>query len=70
MTKLLDQTIAKLRKLPDAVQDLAANRLLQHVNEKPEQDELHAVLEGRHAFEHGDFVAVDQWRDDVDLADR
>ena len=70
MTKLLDQTIAKLRKLPDAVQDLAANRLLQHVNEKPDQGELHAIIDGRRAFEHGDFVAVDQWRDEVDLGDR
>lgn len=70
MTKLLEQTVEKLRKLPDAVQDLAARRLLQHVNEKPDQGDLDAITDGRRAFEHGDFIAVNQWRNEVDLGDR
>ena len=70
MTKLLEEAIARLRKMPDAVQDLAAARLLRHVNEQPEADELDAIAEGREAFERGDFITLDEWRHDVELGDR
>ena len=70
MTKLLEETVARLRKMPDVVQDLAAQRLLQHVYESPEQSELTAIAEGRSAFARGGFADLEQWRDDVELGDR
>ena len=70
MTKLLEQVIARLRKMPDVVQDLAAERLLRHVDEAPEPDELAAITEGRRAFAQGEFTSQDQWRHDVELGDR
>ena len=70
MTKLLEDTIARLRKMPDVVQDLAAQRLLQHVDELPEQSDLAAIAEGRSAFTSGELADLEQWRDDVELGDR
>ena len=70
MTKLLEEAIARLRKMPDAVQDLAAQRLLHHVDETPEPDELAAIEQGRRAFALGEFTSLDQWRHDLDLGDR
>ena len=70
MTKLLEDTIARLRKMPDVVQDLAAQRLLQHVDELPEQSDLAAIAEGRSAFARGELADLEQWRDDVELGDR
>ena len=70
MAKLLEQVIARLRKMPDVVQDLAAERLLRHVDETPEPDELAAITEGRRAFAKGDFISLDHWRHDVELGDR
>ena len=70
MTKLLEQVITRLRKMPDAVQDLAASRLLRHVNKAPEPDETEAIAKGREAFERGDFVTLDEWRHDVEPSDR
>lgn len=70
MTKLLEQAIARLRKMPDAVQDLAASRLLRHVDEAPAPDEMEAIARGREAFESGDYITLDEWRHDVELGDR
>ncbi len=70
MTKLLEQAIAHLRKMLDAVQELAASRLLRHVDEVLEPDEMEAIAKGREAFERGDFITLDEWRDDVELGDR
>jgi hypothetical protein len=70
MTKLLEKAIARLRKMPDVVQDLAAERLLQHVDETPEPDELAAIDAGRRAFAVGEFTSLDQWRHDLELGDR
>ena len=70
MTKLLEQVIARLRKMPDVVQDLAAERLLRHVDETPEPDELAVIAEGRRAFARGEFISLNQWRHDVELGDR
>ena len=69
MSKMLEQAIARLRKMPDAVQDLAAQRLLQHVDDTPETDELAAIDEGRRAFALGEFTPLDEWRHDLDLSD-
>ena len=70
MTKLLEEAIARLRKMPDVVQDLAAQRLLHHVDETPEPDELAAIEQGRRAFALGEFTPLDQWRHDLELGDR
>jgi len=56
--------------MPDAVQDLAAQRLLQHVDDTPETDELAAIDEGRRAFALGEFTPLDEWRHDLELGDR
>ena len=70
MTKLLETAIARLRKMPDVVQDLAAERLLSHIDETPEPDELAAIEQGRRAFALGEFTPLDQWRNDLELGDR
>ena len=71
MTKLLEKVIARLRKMPNAVQDLAAARLLRLANERPEPDELAAISEGRRAFPLGKLTSLDQWRrDDVERRDQ
>jgi hypothetical protein len=69
MTKLLEEVIARLRNMPDAVQDLAASRLLRHVDDEPESDELNAIAGGRQEFVGGDFITLDEWRHDVEFGD-
>jgi hypothetical protein len=70
MTKLLEEAIARLRKTLDAVRDLAAQRLLHHVDDTPEPDELAAIEQGRRAFAVGEFTSLDEWRHDLELGDR
>jgi hypothetical protein len=60
MTKLLDDAISRLRKLPDEMQDTAARQLIQILDEEPEPADLLAIAEARHDFTNGDFVRFDQ----------
>ncbi len=67
MTKLLKEAIDRLRQLPDAMQDNAALALIAQLEEEPEPADLAAIAEGRHAYERGEFVSLDQWRHDMGL---
>jgi|SoiMethySBSTD1v2_1073268.scaffolds.fasta_scaffold03830_4 predicted transcriptional regulator len=65
MTKLLEQVIEKLRKLPEAEQDEAAELLLNLVARRYEPIELDAdtrsaVEEGLAQVERGDVVSEDE----------
>ena len=70
MTKLLEETISRLRELPEDVQDMAARQLLRQLEEEPEAGDLEAVQAGRRDFENGDFQTLDQWRHDMGLGNR
>jgi predicted transcriptional regulator len=44
-------------------------RLRQIGDEEPTDDEEAAILEGKRAYERGEFVPLDEWRHAVGLAD-
>jgi hypothetical protein len=67
MTKLLKEAIAKVRDLPEDVQDMAAEVLIRYVDEIPTVDEGTAIAEGMRAFKRKDFIPLDQWRHDVGI---
>ena len=67
MTKLLKEAIARVRDLPDDVQDKAAEVLIQYVDEMPTLDEGDAIAEGKRAFERKDYIPLDKWRHDVGI---
>jgi hypothetical protein len=65
MTKLLEQAIEKIRKLPDADQDLAAEVLFDLAAKHAEPEELDdetraAILEGWAQAERGEFVSDEE----------
>ena len=62
MTKLLEKAIEGLRELPDDMQDKAARQLIQYVDEVTDDSERGAIIEGRRAYERGEFTPLDQWR--------
>ena len=65
MTKLLDEAIHRLRKLPDRMQDTAARVLLTQLEEEPEPGDAEAIAEGRREVERGDFVTLDELRHEM-----
>ena len=69
MTKLLDEAIERLRRLPAPLQDSAARALIRQLEEEPEPGDREAVAEGRREFQRGDFVRLDQLRHDMGLGD-
>jgi hypothetical protein len=69
MTKLLEQAIARLRQLPDNVQDSAARVLIAQLDEEPELGDLKAIKEGREEFARGDFTTLGDWRHEMGLGD-
>jgi hypothetical protein len=69
MTKLLDAAIERLRQLPATMQDSAAQAVIRQLEEEPEAGDREAVAEGRGEFQRGDFVTLDQLRDDMGLGD-
>ncbi|MGB9369737.1 MAG: hypothetical protein WCE79_27400 [Xanthobacteraceae bacterium] len=65
MTKALEQAIAKVRELPEADQDLAADFLFalaekQSEPEKLDEETRAAILEGLAQAERGEFVSDDE----------
>jgi hypothetical protein len=61
MTKLLEQAIEKIREMPEAEQDLAAEVLLNIAAKKDEPEQLDpetraAILEGLAQADRGEFV--------------
>ena len=70
MTKLLDEAIERLRRLPGPLQDSAARALILQLEEEPEIGDHEAVAEGRRDFQRGEFVTLDQFRHEMGLGDR
>jgi hypothetical protein len=70
MTKLLEEAIQRLRRLPASLQDSAARALILQLEEEPEVGDREAVAEGRRDFQRGEFVTLDQFRHDMGLGDR
>jgi predicted transcriptional regulator len=65
MTKMLDDAIRKVRELPEAAQDKAAEMLLSVVSKsgapRPLDDKTRAVIrEGREQARHGEFVSDEE----------
>jgi recombinational DNA repair protein RecR len=65
MTKLLEQAIEKIRQLPDAEQDEAAEMLLSVLSKRNESvqldaDTLAAVREGSEQARRGEFVSDEE----------
>jgi hypothetical protein len=69
MTKLLDEAIQRLRRLPAPLQDSAARALILQLEEEPEVGDREAVAEGRRDFQRGDFATLDHFRHDMGLGD-
>jgi len=65
MTKLLEEAIDRLRRLPDSLQDTAARAVITQLEEEPEPGDLAAIAEGQLAYERGDFSTLDQWRHEM-----
>jgi hypothetical protein len=65
MTKLLEQAIAKIRELPDAEQDEAAEMLLSVLSKRDgpvdvDDETLAAIREGSEQARRGEFVSDEQ----------
>jgi hypothetical protein len=65
MTKALEQAIAKIRELPEADQDLAADFLFALAEKQSEPETLDAetraaILEGLAQAERGEFVSDEE----------
>jgi hypothetical protein len=69
MSKMLESAIAKIRKLPETLQDKAAERLLVYVDEMPSGSERVSIDDVREAYANGDFITLAKWRRDLGLAD-
>ena len=52
------------------MQDTAARAVILQLEEEPEFGDAEAIAEGRHEFEHGEYVTVEQLRHEMGLADR
>jgi hypothetical protein len=60
MTKLLEEAIDRLRKLPSSVQDSAARAMLFQLEEEAEPGDREATAVGRNGFENCDFTIRDR----------
>jgi hypothetical protein len=65
MSKLLENTITKLRKLPKNLQDMAAERIIEYVDESPSAAGRVSIDEAREAYTNGDFVTLAKWRHEL-----
>jgi hypothetical protein len=69
MSKRLESAISKLRKLPKSLQNRAAQRLLEFVDESSTASERVTIDEAREAYASGDFVTLARWKHDLGLVD-
>jgi hypothetical protein len=69
MRKPLADAIAKLSKMPKDLQDVAAKRILEFMDETSSVSERISLDEAREAFANGDFVTLAKWKHDLGLAD-
>jgi hypothetical protein len=70
MTKLLEEAIDRLRRLPAAMQDTAARAVIRQFEEEPEAGDREAIAQGRAEFRRGEFVTLDQLRHEMGPGDR
>ena len=70
MTKLLEEAIDRLRKLPELMQDTAARAVIHQLEEDPEPGDREAIAEGLSEYARGEFVTLEQWRHEMGLGDR
>jgi hypothetical protein len=68
MSKRLERAISKLRKLPKGLQDTAAERLLEYINQDPTSGRV-SIDEAREAYADGDFLTLSKWKHDLGLGD-
>ena len=69
MTKLLDEAIKRLKRLPQGMQDSAARAVITLLEEEPEPGDDEAIREGLEAFARGDYLTLDDWRHEMGLGD-
>ena len=69
MSQRLERAIAKMRKLPDDLQDTAAKHVLEYVDQAPSASERISIEEAREAYANGDFLTLSTWKRDVGLTD-
>lgn len=67
MSKLLEIAIAKLRKLPENAQEIAAEHLLKYVDGSPADLECLSIDDAREAYASGDFLTIAKWRQDLGI---
>ena len=67
MSKLLEIAIAKLRKLPENAQEIAAEHLLKYVDGSPADLERLSIDDAREAYVSGDFLTIAKWRQDLGI---
>ena len=51
------------------MQDSAARVLISQLEEEPEPGDLEDIKDGRANFARGDFVTLDEWRNENELGD-
>jgi hypothetical protein len=68
MTKLLDEAIHRLRRLPASMQDSAARAVILQLEEEPELGDFEATENARRAFANGDNVNFGASRDAVEAS--
>jgi hypothetical protein len=68
MTKLLEEAIQRLRRLPAALQDTAARVVILQLEEEPEPGDREAIAAGREEYRRGDFDTLDQLRHEMGLS--
>lgn len=69
MTRLLEEAIQRLKRLPESMQDSAARAVIMLVEEEPEPGDDDAIREGLEAYARGDYVTLDDWRPEMGLGD-
>lgn len=69
MRRPLADAIAKLSKLPEELQTVAAERLLDFIDETSSVSERVSLDEAREAFADGDFLTIAKWKHDLGLDD-
>lgn len=70
MTKLLELAIQRLHELPEDMQNSAARALIFQMEEEPELGDQEAMETGRTDIKRGQFVALENWRNEMGLGDR
>lgn len=65
MTKLLNEAIELLCRLPESLQDTAARAVLLQLEEEAQSRDFDAIAKARTEITQGEFVSLEQWRHDM-----